>query len=142
MSYRVLLSLLMLSGVVGSILHTPGRDQWLLFATSQGVTLLTVHYLLDTVLVLSSLCCCPPPSSSSSGIPLLYRLSWALHQMTFTAALGISIVYWTLLHPFVVRANGLTTALDVFLNAFVHALNSVSCLVDIVISARPVGLTK
>jgi len=60
--------------------------------------------------------------------------------MTFSTALFISLVYWVALHPLVVKYNTLQTAWHQFLNAFLHALNSVSCFIDMFITARPIHL--
>jgi len=57
--------------------------------------------------------------------------------MVSTFAFLISVLYWTLLHPDVVKYGFLKTPLDVFMNFFMHGINTISYLVDFLISGRP-----
>ena len=70
----------------------------------------------------------------------MLRVSWALQNMSSSCALMISLIYWTALHPYVVKYHLMTSAWASFLNVFLHGLNSVSFLIDIFITARPVRI--
>ena len=71
---------------------------------------------------------------------IISRVSWALQNLSSTCALFISLIYWTALHPYVVKYHLMNTAWLSFLNVFLHGLNSVSFLIDIFITARPVRI--
>lgn len=67
----------------------------------------------------------------------IYKVSWALHSATFSIALGITLVYWSFLHPIVI-ANGMLNSTSAKLGNFViHGCNTLVCLLDIFISNRP-----
>ena len=68
---------------------------------------------------------------------MIFRISWALQNMTGSVAVFISLVYWTLLHPVVVENHLMSGTYKEFLNVFLHGLNSVSFLIDIFVTARP-----
>ena len=70
----------------------------------------------------------------------IFRVSWALQNLSSSSALLISLIYWTALHPYVVKYHLMTSAWASFLNVFLHGLNSVSFLIDIFVSARPVRI--
>ena len=66
------------------------------------------------------------------------RASWALQSAGSGAALFITLVHWTALHPYVVEYHLMQGAWANFLNVFLHLLNTLSFLLDIFITARPV----
>ena len=74
------------------------------------------------------------------GLSFGQKFSWGLQTAFTTSALWISLVYWSVLHAYVVKWDLLAGAWMSFLNVFLHALNTVSCLVDMSVTARPVRL--
>ena len=74
----------------------------------------------------------------SPGLSLIQKISWGLQTTFTTIAPYISLVYWSVLHRYVVE-RGLTAGAWMS-NVFLHVLNTVSCLVDMFITARPVRL--
>ena len=52
----------------------------------------------------------------------------------------ISLIYWTALHPYVVKYHLMASAWASLLNVFLHGLNSISFLIDIFVSARPIRI--
>jgi len=133
--YRVVLAALMGVGVVAHVYLNKPSPKWLIYMTDQGITLLTIHYVLHALLVLWAKC--RRPRSDGRTLPFLYKLSWGLENMVSTFAFLISVLYWTLLHPDVVKYGFLKTPLDVFMNFFMHGINTISYLVDFLISGRP-----
>jgi len=138
LAYRVILALLMVAGVLAHALSTTDSlgVKWFIFMTNQGVSILTIHYIFYACIVVwrSS---CGPHASNGTTLPLLYKISWALQNMSSTVALFISIIYWTLLHPVVVENNLIVGTWLNFLNVFLHGLNTVSYLIDVFVDARP-----
>ena len=63
-----------------------------------------------------------------------------MQNLSSSSALLISLIYWTALHPYVVKYHLMTSAWASFLNVFLHGLNSVSFLIDIFVSSRPVRI--
>ena len=51
--YRVILALLMLAGVLAHVITTADTlgSKWLIYMTNQGISLLTIHYILYAFLV-------------------------------------------------------------------------------------------
>jgi len=136
--YRVAMAMFMAIGVTlhfVSTLDTLGI-KWFIYMTNQGIGLLTLHYLIYAGIVVGR-------KLSSNDLPFntfptIYSFSWAM-QTCFTAvALFISIIYWTALHPYVVEFELMKGTWMTILNVFLHAINTVSCLIDIMITARPI----
>lgn len=137
--YRILLALFMLTGVLlhfVSSLDTMG-SKWFIYMTIQGISLLTVHYLVYAGVVLGRRLGAPHPLGS---LPLLYRVSWGLQTCFTTVALWITIVYWTALHPYVVEFELIKGPWMHALNYFLHLVNTLSCVFDMFMTARPVRL--
>merc|ERR1719264_698118 len=101
----------------------------------QGIALLALHYILHAWLVLWAKC--RRSTSDGNTLPFLYKLSWGLENMVSTISLFVTVLYWTLLHPYFMEHWSLETPLDEFMNFFAHALNTISYLVDFLISGRP-----
>jgi len=99
--YRVVLAALMGGGVVAHVYLNKPSPKWLIYMTDQGITLLTIHYVLHAFLVLWAKC--RRPRSDGRTLPFLYKLSWGLENMVSTIAFLISVLYWTMLHPDVVK---------------------------------------
>ena len=68
----------------------------------------------------------------------LYKLSWVASNCAFDLALFISVIYWSVLHRFVQSQHLLKTKEAVYLNFFIHGVNSISCLVDVFLNRRPI----
>ena len=138
--YRVCLALFMVTGIVlhfVSTLDTLGT-KWFIYMTNQGISGLTIHYVIYAGIV-----CGRKLSSGSTPIgplPFLYSFSWGLQTCFTTVALWISIIYWTALHPYVVEFNIIQGTWMNILNVFLHGINTVSCLLDMMTTARPVRI--
>jgi len=137
MIYRVVLALVMVLGVsahFGSTLDTLGA-KWFIYMTDQGIFFLTIHYLIYAGIV------CGRYFSSGSVVqsfPGIYSFSWGIQNAFTTVAFLITVLYWGALHKFVVENNLLKNEWMKFLNVFLHLINSISCLIDIFITARPI----
>jgi len=107
-------------------------SKWLIYLTNQGLLLLVLHYTLD--LLLSLRLFLKQRSThirfERPGMRVLDKLSWILANASSSIALMITIFFWIFLF------DGENT----FDNTFLHLLNSVSVLVDLIIIARPTRL--
>jgi len=65
------------------------------------------------------------------GIPLLFKISWVLSNISLPAALIVTLMYWTALYP--IRGG-----VPDFGNLVVHAVNSVYAILEISITNIPV----
>lgn len=134
--YRLTAALLVvgLVSASGSISSSP---RWLVFLTNQGGVLLALHSLLEGWLVVSTYRKPSPPPSFTT----LHKLNWALQTTAWCTALQISLAYWLAVHPFLV-SRGLFTSTQAILIVAVpgHTLNSLACLFDSLISARPTSI--
>jgi len=138
-AYRVGLAVLMVAGITAHIIEFTGDNpgwKWLIYMTNQGITLLTLHYILYALIVVFNTLS-HRGTTYSGDLPFFYKLSWVLQNMSSTVALFISLVYWIALHPYVVKYHMLGGAYAQFLNFFLHGFNSLSFLIDIFVTARP-----
>lgn len=139
--YRSALAGVMLVGVAAHAASTKDTLgwKWFIYMTNQGILLLTINYLVYAGIVLGRRYANYPVAPGS--LPLIYSLSWGLQTTFFTVALWISIIYWAVLHKYVVEYHLMKTPWMMFLNVFLHAGNTLSCLIDIFITARPFRVT-
>ncbi|KAK3102460.1 hypothetical protein FSP39_011545 [Pinctada imbricata] len=73
-------------------------------------------------------------------IRCLAVLSWTLSDVIFVFALMVTLMYWSIIHP-----SGNTSgasALTIYKEVNVHALNSVFVIIEELVSARPVRLLR
>jgi len=137
--YRWVLALLMVAGIIAHIIDFSEKNpawKWLIYMTNQGISLLTVHYIIyATITLLNYLL--PRGFEYNATLPFFYKFSWAIQNMSSSAALFITIIYWSILHPIVVEEGMMTGPWKEFLNVFLHLLNTLSYLLDIFITARP-----
>ena len=135
--YRIAIALFMLVGVLChfvSTLDTLGI-KWFIYMTNQGISLLVLHYLVYAGVVVGRRLGAPHPLPS---LPTAYSVSWGLQSCFSTVALWITLVYWTALHPFVIEHNLIQGDWMIALNYFLHLVNTLSCLLDIFLTARPI----
>lgn len=140
MIYRVVLAVLMVSGVVAHALSTKDTlgTKWLIYMTNQGISFLTLHYVFYAILVVWNFSASyGDDPANGTHLPLIYKISWGLQNMSSTVALFITLIYWTLLHPVVLEYNLIKGVWMNFLNVFLHGLNTVSYFIDIFVDARP-----
>merc|ERR1719419_1817664 len=104
----------------------------MIYLTNQGFFILTIHYVLYAFIVIFRFMGYNP-----KVMPFLYKLSWAFQNMSSTAALFITIVYWSVLHPMITYPT--TTGL--LFSILLHMFNTITCLVDIFINARPINIS-
>merc|ERR1711936_1334318 len=132
--YRIVLALAMVTGIslhFVSTLETLG-SKWFIYMTNQGISLLTLHYLLYAGIVLGKKM--RPDAFSPDHFPTLYSVSWGLQTCFTTVALFITLVYWIALHPFVVENNLIQGTWMEILNVFLHGINTASCVLDIMMT--------
>jgi len=135
--YRIAIALFMLVGVLChfvSTLDTLGI-KWFIYMTNQGISLLVLHYLVYAGVVVGRRIGAPHPLPS---LPTAYSVSWGLQSCFSTVALWITLVYWTALHPYVIEFDLIKGDWMIALNYFLHLVNTLSCLVDIFLTARPI----
>lgn len=140
MMYRVFVAVVFVAFVICHIIAFPIPEKWIIFMTDQGVLFLTFHFILYASLVLARWIQerrIGVRESSSEGLSLIYKISWAMGSCFSNAALVITSIYWIALHRFVEKYGLLETPWEYFLNFFVHALNSIFCLIDIFLTDRP-----
>jgi len=134
--YRVIVAIGMVAGVaahIGSTTDTLG-SKWLMYMTNQGILLLTIHYVIYAGIV-----CGRYFSSNESGyFHFMYSISWGMQNAFSTVALMITVIYWTILHAYVVENNLLRNDWMKFLNVFLHLFNSLSVIMDMFVTARPI----
>jgi len=146
MVYRVSVAIFFIANITVQLLYTNLGAKWFIYMTDQGLFLLTLHFLIDACMVIARW----NWERSNPGheyhktksMSFVYKFSWALNTITFNIALTISIIYWGVLHHFVdEKILGLMFALRgngaVILNVLLHGANTIACLIDIFISARP-----
>ena len=136
-AYRILIALFMLVGVLChfvSTLDTLGI-KWFIYMTNQGISLLVLHYLVYAGVVVGRRLGAPHPLPS---LPTAYKVSWGLQSCFSTVALWITLVYWIALHPYVVEFDLIQGEWMIALNYFLHLVNTLSCLLDIFLTARPI----
>jgi len=134
--YRVILALFMVIGIILhflSTLNTLGA-KWFIYMTNQGISFLTLHYILYAGIVLRHHFGGHVPMTR---LPFLYSLSWGLQTCFTTVALWITLVYWIALHPYVIEYNIIQGVWMHILNVFLHLVNTLSCLMDMMVTARP-----
>jgi len=134
--YRVVLAIGMVAGVaahIGSTTESLGT-KWLMYMTNQGILLLTIHYV-----VYAGIVCGRYFTKSESGyFHTMYSISWGLQNAFSVVALMITAIYWTVLHKYVVEADLLRNDWMKFLNVFLHLFNSLSVILDMFMTARPI----
>ncbi|XP_023346985.1 protein rolling stone [Eurytemora carolleeae] len=134
--YRICIALAMVIGVaahIGSTTDTLG-SKWFIYMTNQGIGLLTIHYVIYAGIVSGRYF----SSTSKEIFPRLYSFSWGMQTTFTTIALFITLIYWAFLHRYVVEFNLLPGTWMKVLNVFLHAINSVSALIDLFLTARPI----
>ena len=71
MAYRVGLAVLMVSGITAHIIDN-AEWKWLIYMTDQGITLLTLHYILEALIALFNVLS-PRGSTYSGSLPFIYK---------------------------------------------------------------------
>ena len=100
--------------------------------------LLILHNLVHLFIIIKKRLFPSPPQLPQ--IPLIYKISWSLQTISSAHALFVSILYWSVVHGYVVEHMLLLNPADWVYNFFLHAFNTVSCLLDLLLSARPISL--
>ena len=137
-TYKVFITILLCCLTTAHVVSTVDRlgTKWLIFLTNQGMLLLILHNLVHLFIIMKKRLF--PSPLHLPQLPLIYKISWSLQ--TITSALFISILYWSLVHRYVVEHKLLLNPADWVYNFFLHAFNTVSCLLDLLLSARPISL--
>uniref|UniRef100_A0A0K2TYS3 GA12046PAlike [Tribolium castaneum] n=1 Tax=Lepeophtheirus salmonis TaxID=72036 RepID=A0A0K2TYS3_LEPSM len=140
--YRWAIALIFIITICGHIGHVykewKGASwKWVIFMTQQGISILCLTYIFDAILVTYRYLGDKKNTNRGMHMPLTHKISWALSNMSFTVAIYITIVYWALLHQYVLKANMLKTNGAVAFNFFMHAINTLSIIIDFFVSDRP-----
>ncbi|CAB4062112.1 unnamed protein product [Lepeophtheirus salmonis] len=133
--YRWAIALIFIITICGHIGHVykewKGASwKWVIFMTQQGISILCLTYIFDAILVTYRYLGDKKNTNRGMHMPLTHKISWALSNMSFTVAIYITIVYWALLHQYVLKANMLKTNGAVAFNFFMHAINTLSIIID------------
>eukprot|EP00095_Tigriopus_kingsejongensis_P005529 maker-scaffold282_size228295-snap-gene-1.24 protein:Tk05529 transcript:maker-scaffold282_size228295-snap-gene-1.24-mRNA-1 annotation:"hypothetical protein DAPPUDRAFT_306029" len=123
--YKVVIFLFALGNYIGNLATSSEGAYFLIYMTNQGITILLLEQILSTGLLAYHFWnhrTQPNPVVSS-----FYKVSWTITNITWTSAVFISIFYWSILYD-----NNFN-----YFGFFVHGLNSVICLLDLLVSARP-----
>jgi len=135
--YRISIALFMLIGTLCHFVSTIDTlgIKWFIYMTNQGISLLVLHYLVYAGVVVGRRIGAPHPLPS---LPTSYSISWGLQSCFSTVALWITLVYWIALHPYVIEFDLIKGDWMIALNYFLHLVNTLSCLLDIFLTARPI----
>ena len=116
--------------------RSKGMGRIFLYATNLGIMLLFVHYLVDAGLVIKRWIWERKIKNKNGTYHLepklswAYKLSWCLGTTVFDLALLISMIYWSILHNLLLKAN-LLTGSKYAISFVAHGLNSISLFIDI-----------
>jgi len=142
MVYRVVWALLFVAIVTAFGINSNLGGKFWIFMTNQGVFLLTINYVIEASLVATRWAWERRNQDKvyhqSCSINWIYKISWIFSTSFFDIALFITIIYWGALHRFVVKNHLLKTDLAAALNFFVHGFNSISCIIDVFLTRRPI----
>jgi hypothetical protein len=126
--------------VPGLVLGAAARElaltssaRWFVFLTNWSGLVLALHCLLDAGQVVQAYRR-GPPGTMAPGL----RLAWAVQATAQGSAAVVTVVYWAALHPALLREGLLDSWPGLLLLALPgHTLNSLACLLDGLLSARP-----
>ena len=51
--YRILIATIFVAGITAHFVNSKQGAKWFIYMTDQGISLLTIHYIVDAILVLS-----------------------------------------------------------------------------------------
>ena len=71
---------------------------------------------------------------------LLVKIYWVVEIISSSVAIFVTVLYWSVVHPYVMEYRLLLNEADWVYNVFLHASNTVFSLVDLLLSARPVSV--
>ncbi|XP_049831522.1 protein rolling stone-like isoform X1 [Schistocerca gregaria] len=110
--------------------------KWLIYLTNWGITMCTIQAIVALVIVSIAKLKEKHQVSAEAGtdtMPLHYKIYWAIHTIATTAAVCITISYWSVVykpgqHP-----------LDA-VNILTHAMNGIMMTIDLLIIAHPLRI--
>ena len=53
MLYRMMIAIIFVAGITAHMVNSKQGAKWFIYMTDQGILLLTIHYIIDAILVLS-----------------------------------------------------------------------------------------
>ena len=68
------------------------------------------------------------------------KIYWAVEIISSSLAIFVTVLYWSVVHPYVVEHRLLLNEADWVYNVFLHASNTVFSLADLLLCARPVSI--
>ena len=68
------------------------------------------------------------------------KIYWAVEIISSSLAIFVTVLYWSVVHPYVVEHRLLLNEADWVYNVFLHASNTVFSLTDLLLCARPVSI--
>merc|ERR1712098_625173 len=94
--YRLLMAIIMVVALVSYVIwQIDGLGyKMMIYLTNQGFFVLTIHHVLYALIVVYRVMGFKPKEMS-----FMYKLSWALQNLSSTAALFITMVFWAVLYP-------------------------------------------
>jgi len=134
--YQLVMCLFLLSNVIWTWIkqtERPPDERWkyLIYLTNWGICTLNVCVLLETCLTIYiylHLSSGDKKDKLSGGMDRLLHFSWGFTYSTFSVAVVITLLYWTLLG----QDDEVT-----YHNLYVHAFQSVYTVVDQCVTDRP-----
>ena len=77
---------------------------------------------------------------SRTRLTLMMKISWALQIISSCIAIFVTVLYWSLVHSYVIKYGVITDDADWVFTFFFHAFNTLFIVTDLFISASPVSL--
>merc|ERR1711911_265555 len=108
------------------------KNYWIIYMTHWGVIGLVLQNALALAATIERVLHHRNDPNAEAEMTILTKMSWVMYNVMTLAAIIITIVYWSALYS----PDAPPSAIDVF----VHALNSVIIVVDIVVTHRPFRL--
>ena len=124
-TYKVFITILLCCLTTAHVVSTVDRlgTKWLIFLTNQGMLLLILHNLVHLFIIMKKRLF--PSPLHLPQLPLIYKISWSLQTISSTHALFVSILYWSVVHGYVVEHMLLLNPADWVYNFFLHAFNTI-----------------
>ncbi|XP_005089277.1 protein rolling stone [Aplysia californica] len=108
-----------------------GVSKWFIYLSNWMYLVLTLHSLLDAVLVFRANCAKRVALSRDSRLPWYLQLSWLLYNLMVTGGIMICLWYWSMVH----RGREITA-----IRFNTHAVAALYVLLNIIVTKHPMRL--
>jgi len=106
-----------------------GRGKWMIYLTNQGLLLLIIHFTWDFVLAAMLYIDQHHKVPSNGKMSFVEKSGWFLANSASSIAIMISLFFWIFLFQYEEKNS--------YGDTFVHGVNSISVLSDLLVSGRP-----